>query len=138
MRLLRINKRKQKQIYIDLQTSVDCWVSPTFTADIYVGLKPGYEGKIPKFAYEIVEKSCKSYCNAIGLAVTLEETHFIYKYGSEPGVKVGLINYPRYPKTADDILKHALALAKNLKDALEQYRVSVVTSDMTYMIGDID
>lgn len=110
---------------------------PTFEANIFIGLKDGYNGRVPSFAKEIVQKVCQSYCDSVGLAVTLEETFFIYTNGNEPGVKVGLINYPRYPKTKHEIISHALYIADKLKSEFKQYRVSVVTSDNTYMLGEI-
>ena len=134
----KTNTRNFRTVYIDNNKSIDCTVSPTFKADIYVGYKQGYNGAIPTFASQMADKICQDYCDSIGFAVTVEETHFIYKDGSEPGIKVGLINYPRYPSTKEDIVRHALTIAERLKNEFEQIRVSVVTSDLTYLIGDLD
>jgi len=139
---MRSDKRtdivKKNKIYIDNLTSIDVWESPTFTADIYVGLKPGYEGRIPGFAMERARKICQEYCDLVGFAVTFEATEFIYTGGNEQGIKVGLINYPRYPSEKAQILRHALILADRLKHVLDQYRVSIVTSDTTYMLGEME
>jgi hypothetical protein len=129
---------KFQTIYFDIETSVDCWVSPTFTANIYVGLKPGYDGAEYYLSNNKAQQICQEYCNEVGLAVTFEDTKFIYTNGNESGIKVGLINYPRYPSSKDEITKKALRLASILKEEFKQFRVSVVTPDVTYMIGDND
>lgn len=107
----------------------------TFTATIYCGFKLGYNGiELP---FSIGEKICQEYCDVFGMCVTVEPTQFIYKDGRESGMKVGLINYPRFPKKPIEIKNIALELAKKLKDAYGQYRVSVVCTDETFMIGDM-
>jgi hypothetical protein len=106
----------------------------TFTAIIYLGLKEGngyYVG-----AVEDVESVCQQYCDEVGLCVSVTPTKFIYTNGREHGVSVGLINYPRFPATKEEILTKALDLAKTLKLEFQQWRVSIVTPDKTYMLGD--
>lgn len=39
---------------------------------------------------------CREFCFAVGLCVTVEPTTYIYTGGEEAGVRVGLINYPRF------------------------------------------
>jgi hypothetical protein len=55
----------------------------------------------------------------------------------ELGVAVGLINYPRFPSTPEDINAHAIALATRLKEAFNQKRMSIVTPQTTVMLGDL-
>jgi len=104
----------------------------TYTAQIFVGLRVGYSEEI--HSLDEVREVCSAYVNSVGLCVTVTPTEFIYVDGGEPGAVVGLINYPRFPATPADIEFHALELARALKDALGQNRVSVVFPHRTVMI----
>lgn len=109
---------------------------PTFTATIHCGLREGYAGRVHDVAE--VNLFCLGHCAEIGLGVSLTETRFIYKDGSEPGVAVGLINHPRFPSTETQIKREAIDLATGLKKLLGQRRVTVVFPDETVMIGGTD
>jgi hypothetical protein len=107
---------------------------PTFKADIYAGLREGYDG--PTHSLAEVWKICRDYCDYEGLCVTVDPTHFYYTNGNEPGVKVGLINYPRFPSTFEEVENKALEIALLLKRALNQNRVSIVMTDKTIMLEE--
>lgn len=110
---------------------------PTRRIDIYVGLKEGYNGIV--HTYEEAEEICQKYCDEVGLGLTLTRTKFIYTDGNEPGVIVGLINYPRFydPKKSPQIVwENALKIAYLLKSAFKQERVSIVDEDRTVMLED--
>jgi len=77
---------------------------------------------------------CQAYVDEVGLCVTLEPTWFVYTGGSEPGVKVGLINYPRFPSSRGEILGHAMEVARILMRKLWQTSCSIVTSNKTYRL----
>jgi len=110
---------------------------PTYAATIYCGLKPGYEdASFFTVRKEVAFEVCQEYCDEIGLGLTFTETTFIYTKGNEQGVIIGLINYPRFPSTKEEIKEKALTLASRLKEALEQIRMSIVFSDETIMIGE--
>ena len=106
----------------------------TYTASIYCGLKEGYDGK-PHMGAE-AGRICGGYCDNAGLCVTVTDTHFIYTNGSERGVIVGLINYPRFPSTPATIRAHALKLGELLKEGLGQKRITIVFPDETVMLGE--
>lgn len=106
----------------------------TFTATIYVGSYVNETKKTIKRS--VVEETLKAYCDSVGFCVTLTDTQFIYSEGSEPGFIVGLINYPRFPKTKKDIMEHAFVIAFMLKTVCKQQRVSFVTDSKTYMLSD--
>lgn len=76
-------------------------------------------------------RACQAHCNEVGLCVTVEPTTYVYTGGAESGVRVGLINYPRFPSTPRDIGRRAKALALILLDALNQESVSIVATDGT-------
>lgn len=78
--------------------------------------------------------STATYLNEIGLCVTLTPTKFIYADGWENGCIIGLINYPRFPDTPDNIKKKAVKLATILLNQFKQYKVSIVCPNKTYMI----
>lgn len=109
-------------------------VVPTYEVKVYVGLREGHDGLT--HTVEEAAAICHAYVNSVGLCVTISETHFYYKNGHEPGIVVGLINYPRFPATNKELLNHAIAIATRLKEAFGQFRVSVVASDVTVMIGE--
>lgn len=62
---------------------------------------------------------CKKFC-AQGLCVTVTQTEFIYTGGAETGMLVRLLNYPRFPATAESILTRAKDLAIELMAGLYQ------------------
>lgn len=105
---------------------------PTFTATIYVGLKERDSGLI----YSILdaEKAIQEYVDEIGLCVTITPTKYIYTNGAEPGFAIGLINYPRFPDTPENIKNKALMLGERLRKLFRQYKVSVVFPNETVML----
>lgn len=95
-------------------------IAPTFTAQIYIA------GDLAT-----AKQLCRKYCFEIGLCVTIEPVDFIYTGGEESGMRIGLINYPRFPTEAADIKSRALDLARRLRVGLCQHSFSLVTSDET-------
>ncbi len=106
----------------------------TYTATIYVGYKEGYSSRAHNV--EKVREVCQNYCDAVGLCVTITETEYVYTNGGERGAMVGLINYPRFPSSPEEIRRQAITLASRLRIALKQHRVSIVFPDKTVMLGD--
>ena len=106
---------------------------PTYTATIYVGLleyvKPADRPRKRQWSVSEVEHICGKFCDEIGLCVTVTPTTFVYTGGDEPGAIVGLINYPRFPKSQSEIRVEALKLASILATKLGQKRLSVVFPD---------
>lgn len=96
----------------------------TFTAKIYIA------GPI-----EIAKQIIRRECLVEGLCVTIESTLYIYSGGEEQGYVVGLINYPRFPKTPKEILDRAEKLAILLLNETYQQSVSIVTPEETIWIS---
>lgn len=90
---------------------------PTFTATIYIA------GDLAT-----ARQVCREFCMS-GLCVTVEPTEFVYTGGAETGVRVGLLNYPRFPSDAAEILDRARALADELRERLCQHSWLIVTPD---------
>jgi hypothetical protein len=104
---------------------------PTFTATIYVGLKERSTGQL---VCVNGREKIQEYVNSVGLCVTYTHTEFFYTGGKEPGIIVGLINYPRFPSSPELIKAHALAIAEMLLKECKQLKVSVVMPDETIML----
>lgn len=81
--------------------------------------------------FEIAKQVCREHCWAAGLCVTVEPLTYIYTGGEETGVRVGLINYPRFPATHDELRNKACELAERLMRGLCQQSYSVVGPDKT-------
>ncbi len=95
-------------------------VEPTFEVSIFIA------GSV-----EAAKMICQKFCFSEGLCVTISPTDFIYTGGAESGVKVGLINYPRFPKPKAAICDTAHRLAKELIIGLSQWSATIVTPDHT-------
>jgi ferredoxin len=77
------------------------------------------------------KQACREYCFAVGLCVTVEPVAYIYTGGEETGVRVGIINYPRFPSTHDELREKARQLASALMVRLCQHSYSIVGPDET-------
>lgn len=73
---------------------------------------------------------CQKWCEK-GLCVTITPTEFAYKFGTERGAIVGLINYPRFPKSKNEMDTEAARLAVYLMNSLSQGSCSIVSDDKT-------
>lgn len=89
--------------------------APTIRFDIFIA------GDIDQ-----AKQVCREHCFEVGLCVTVEPLAYIYTGGEEVGVRVGLINYPRFPSTEDDLSAKATALAQKLMERLCQHSYSIV------------
>jgi len=95
-------------------------MTQTYTAQIYIAGDAAHAALV-----------CQRYCLDVGLCVTVEPLDFIYTGGREAGVRVGLINYPRFPASPADIFDRAFDLAKLLRTELGQHSFSIVAPDKT-------
>ncbi|MFH1248551.1 MAG: hypothetical protein V1660_00170 [archaeon] len=104
----------------------------TITASIYLGLREGYSKNV--HSIQEVKDFLQEYVNKGGLCVSLTPTTFFYKGGSEEGVVIGLINYPRYPFTKEKLKQVTEDLAMSCKEKFKQIRMSIVYQDQTVML----
>jgi hypothetical protein len=63
---------------------------------------------------ETAKRWLRRRCYDRGLCVTVTPTTFIYTGGEEFGLRVGLVNYPRFPTSAEALEAEALEIAKGL------------------------
>lgn len=105
---------------------------PTYQVSIVVGMKEGYDGIIRPYkdAYKIIEKFCDN--NLVGAEVI--EGQCYYVNGHEPCIRVNFINYPRFPKTNEEVYQKAKDLGMILAKALNQQRFTIVATDLTELI----
>jgi hypothetical protein len=80
---------------------------------------------------QAAETICRAYCNDVGLCVTVTPTNYIYSGGSQSGVVVGLINYPRFPADPSQIWAKAETLGEWLRDGLYQESFTIQAPDKT-------
>lgn len=105
-----------------------------YEVKIWLGHRYGY-GDIFAQPFEI-DKVIQEWCNEKKQCVSVTDTKFIYVDGNEPGIIIGFINYPRFPYEKQEILDRALELGEILRTKFGQYRVSVSTPEMTYLLED--
>lgn len=91
--------------------------SPTYWARIFIA------GDV-----DVARQVCREYCFDVGYCVTVEPTTYIYTGGEEAGVVVGLINYPRFPATQEEIDAKAEELAMRLMQRCCQQSFSIMNS----------
>lgn len=91
----------------------------TYTAQIYIA------GDVAT-----ARQLCRHFCS-VGLCVTIEPVDFCYTGGLESGVRIGLINYPKFPRSPAEIKTTAIALANELRSGLAQHSWSIVMPDET-------
>lgn len=77
-------------------------------------------------------QTCREYCDQVGFCVTVTATNYVYTDGSEYGVIIGLINYPRFPSNPESIKARAFDLGDLLRERMGQQSYSVQTPDRTY------
>lgn len=81
--------------------------------------------------YEDALRICNKHCTEVGLCVTVSRTDFSYSYGMESGVMIGLVNYPRFPSTKEEVNEKANELAEKLMYELCQRTALVVGPEIT-------
>jgi hypothetical protein len=80
------------------------------------------------------ERTCRFVAYRDGACVTVTPTEYVYSGGQESGVIVGLINYPRFPSTPEEIEEKALVLAVHLAEALHQRSYTIETPTKTVWV----
>jgi len=86
----------------------------TFTADIYIA------GSAEK-AIELLRLKCMD----VGLCVSAFKCDYVYSGGLESGMMIRLINYPRFPKTNQEVHGMAVSISEWLIVELGQWSATV-------------
>lgn len=98
--------------------------APTYWARIYMS------GPI-----EAAKQALRAECLREGLCVTIEPTLFIYTGGEETGFVVGLVNYPRFPSSPQEIAQRAEKLIHLLLEATHQHSAMLMTPETTRWVS---
>lgn len=80
---------------------------------------------------EQAKQVCREWCMEVGDCVTVEPISYIYTGGEEAGVRIGFINYPRFPSDEAKIVDRATNLAMRLMERLCQLSFSIVAPSET-------
>jgi len=80
---------------------------------------------------QVAKQTCRQFCFSEGLCVTVEPVAYVYTGGEEAGVRIGLINYPRFPVELEALRNTAHKLASNLMEDLYQHSYTVAGPDKT-------
>ena len=113
----------------------------TYWATIYLGLRPHYDRVSNGLLGSRREQAriiCQRFCDLAGGCVTVTDTEFIYTKGNEPGLIIGFIHYPRFPKGKDVIESQSKQLAQELMVLCDQNRVSIMYPDKTIMLENTE
>ena len=106
----------------------------TYRVDIFVGSKREYESITDDEYYEMIKQVCQKFCDSVGLCVHIQKVDYVYTKGTESGIKVGLINYPRFPKSSKAIDRLARDLGDELLIHSRQKRITIITPAASYLL----
>lgn len=73
----------------------------------------------------------RRYCDEQGLCVTVSQTTYVYTGGQESGFVIGLINYPRFRSSPQELWATAEHIAAYLRERLHQDSYTIQTPDKT-------
>lgn len=99
-------------------------VIPTYTVAIFVGGDP-----------RVAKSICEAFCFDIDLCVTIETCDYVFTGGDLAGVRVGLINYGRFPADPSRVMELAEALACRLIEGLGQESATLIAPDRTIWLS---
>ncbi|MDW9481935.1 hypothetical protein GOB57_25120 [Sinorhizobium meliloti] len=85
--------------------------------------------------YAQAKQICRKWTLEVGACVTVEPVDYIYTGGEEQGIRVGLINYPRFPTDHDALYAKTRALAEELMIGLCQLSYSIVGPETTEWVS---
>jgi hypothetical protein len=66
-----------------------------------------------------------------GACINLYETNYIYKYGEQTGIVVELINYPRFPRSEEELATMGRELGFELLKEMSQGSFTLQTNSIT-------
>lgn len=96
----------------------------TIQVEIWIATPP--EGSS---AHVEMMQALGDYVDRIGLCVTATRGYFRYTGGTEPGLSIGLRNYPRFPSDWEELIGHAEKIGFAMAEAGDQGSFMVVDHD---------
>lgn len=85
--------------------------------------------------YDLAKRICREWALEVGACVTVERVDYVYTGGEEAGVRVGLINYPRFPTTYEELYDKTRVIADKLMVGLFQLSYSIVGPEQTEWVS---
>lgn len=110
----------------------------TFTATVTLGLEIGYSEELYKKEY--LTKTLQQYQKQriaeanIYLSASISECTIVLAGQVEKHVKLGFINYPKFPLDVEVFKKEIIKMGAHLLEKLEQNRTVIVFTDETVML----
>jgi len=81
--------------------------------------------------YAQAVQTCRAWSMEVGGCVAVTPAAYVYTGGTEDGVLVRFLNYPRFPKPLGEILEQAKSLAERLRISLCQWSYTIETPERT-------
>jgi len=106
-----------------LNGEITAIAAPTFRVDIFIAGDR-----------RAATEACREFCLE-GLCVSITEADFVFTGGMESGLKVGLINYPRFPVAYTELQETGQRLGRFLIERLHQSSCTVVGEDTTTFLS---
>lgn len=78
-----------------------------------------------------IRECCRAHCDTVGLCVSVCASDYIYTNGGESGAAVGLVNYPRFPKSAAEFSEATRQLAEALLNECAERSLLIVERDFS-------
>ena len=101
---------------------------PTFTINIYIAGRD-----------EAIRPLLSKYCLENRICFSLDNVDFPYLGGEQHGFRIGIINYPRFPREESELSEMAINLAKHLIEEAYQISATVVgPKETTFISRDPD
>jgi len=95
----------------------------TFEISIYIA---GFECRINQLSQKFATKNL--------LCVSVNNEVYCYNHGSELGARIKLINYPKFPRSLDELMTLATELAEFLLQETDQKSCTVVGPEKTIWV----
>ena len=86
--------------------------------------------------YEHIEQICRRYVLEGG-CVSIEPVKYIYQGAVEDGVRIGLINYARFPESKDKIYNDAVLLGIKVAEQGAQLSFTVIDSERSVFFSRV-
>lgn len=87
--------------------------------------------------YDVARSACREIAYGFGFCFQLHKVDYVYSGGEESGLLIRVINYPRFPRTPEEITKLTVEFAKIIADKLCQKSFTVETkTDTMYFESD--
>lgn len=99
--------------------------APTFHIDIWIAGN-----------FEDAQRVCRRMCMADPFCVTVRPVEYIYTGGQEAGVVVSIINYPRFPRTPEELRAKAFNITSALMVELCQESATIEMTNETVMVSN--